>query len=302
MREQTPQPDPLIAQISARQHGNITLKQLVAAGVSRQMVAYRVRLGRLFPVFRNVYAVGRPPRTPLERACAAVLACGPTALLSHASAASLWGFQTAWTAPFHVTTAADRRPAGVRTHRSVRLTRAERRRQLGIAVTSPARTLLDWAPDLPDQRLSRALNDARLSGLLRIPDLQATLERFPRHPGAQRLRPLLADPGRGPTRSEFEDAFIAFCAEYELPKPQVNVIVAGYEVDVFFPEQGLIVELDGYAFHQGRRSFESDRERDANTLQAGFPTVRVTWARFTKAPAREAKRLRVILERLSRRR
>jgi very-short-patch-repair endonuclease len=80
-----------------------------------------------------------------------------------------------------------------------------------------------------------------------------------------------------------------------LPKPEINVGIAGYEVDVLFREQRVIVELDGYEFHGTRQAFERDRERDTAMLAAGLITVRITWERLTRGPKQEAERLSAIL-------
>ena len=115
-----------------------------------------------------------------------------------------------------------------------------------------------------------------------------------RHP-AQRLQPFIGATD-GPTRSEFENAFLAFCARYGLPRPRVNTIVAGHEADAYFEAERLIVELDGWQFHSSRASFESDRDRDANALAKGIGTVRITWERLIDRPQPEAARLHKILE------
>ena len=295
-----PNLDVEIAQIAAPQHGNVTRSQLLALGLPTSSIDYRVRLGRLHRVHRGVYAVGRPPTAPLERAAAAVLACGPRAALSHSSAMTLWGFWKRWDLPFEVTVAGDRRPKGIRTHRAAGLLRRDVRIQNGIQVTSPARTLLDCAPRMKPKPLTRAVNDARRSdgrrsGLLTLEELADLVERFPLHPGA----PLLAPHAGGehnPTRSGFEDDFLPFCQRFGLPTPKVNVIVAGYEVDAYFEAERLIVELDGWDFHRDRDAFESDRERDATTLAHGIGTIRITKRRLCGDPEREAARLHAILE------
>ncbi|MHB1569678.1 MAG: type IV toxin-antitoxin system AbiEi family antitoxin domain-containing protein, partial [Solirubrobacteraceae bacterium] len=140
-------PDDLIALTAAKQHGNVTLAQLHAAGLNNRAIHHRVRSGRLFRVHAGVYAVGRRPATPLERASAAVLACGPTAALSHLAALKLWGLAPRWPRSFDVTVSAgDPRPKGITVHRSRTLARGDVRVQLGIRVTSPARTVVDCAP------------------------------------------------------------------------------------------------------------------------------------------------------------
>jgi putative AbiEi antitoxin of type IV toxin-antitoxin system/uncharacterized protein DUF559 len=283
-----------IAQAAARQHGNVTRAQLIAMGLDDAAIHRRVTAGSLHRVHRGVYAVGRRPVVPFERAAAAVLACGPGAALSHGSAMSLWGFWKDWRWPAEVTTALDRRPRGVRTYRSTNIARRDLTVQFGIRVTSPARTLLDCVPRLGDAALVRAVNDARLSTYLHMPQLTEVVARFRRHPGAARLAPLLGDTG-GPTRSPLEDAFLPFCERFGLPTPEINTIVCGYEVDALFRAERLIVELDGYKFHSDRVTFESDRERDAHTLANGYLTVRITKERLEGDPAREADRLHAIL-------
>lgn len=207
---------------------------------------------------------------------------------------TLWGFFKRWERPFQVTVSGDRRPAGIGVHRSPALIRRDFTRQLGIRVTSPARTVLDSAPSLSDRTVRRAVNDARLLRYLHLPELADVIERFPRHPGAARLRGLLATPG-GPTRSEFEDTFPAFCECFGLPRPVMGARVAGYEVDALFPGERVIVELDGWEYHSGREALERDRSRDADTLASGLVTVRITWERMLWAPSREAGRLHLIL-------
>jgi very-short-patch-repair endonuclease len=285
--------DRSIARLAGRQHGYVTRAQLLELGLNVQQITYRLRKGSLIRVHVGVYAVGHLPVSGADRAAAAVLACGPGAVLSHGTAASLWGVDRRWRTPYEVTASSARRRPGILIHRGV-LTRRDIRRHSGIRVTSPARTILDNAPRLTDRALIRAVNDLRLAKHLRIPDLQAAIDRCPRHPGAALLRPLV-DAARGPTRSELEDAFAELSERFGLPRAQINAHVAGYEVDVLFPAQRVIVELDGYEFHGTRDAFEDDRERDATTLAAGFETVRITWERMTQEPGREAARLNLIL-------
>jgi Transcriptional regulator, AbiEi antitoxin/Protein of unknown function (DUF559) len=285
--------DKASARLAGRQRGYITRRQLLDLGLGPDAVAYRVRTGRLIPVHAGVYAVGHAPVSSPDRAYAAVLACGPAAILSHGTAASLWGVDKRWQTPFEVTVPSVRRRPGIRIHRA-KLYRRDIRRHDGIRVTSPARTVLDIAPRLTDRALTRAVNDLRIARHLRATDLQDLINRCPTHHGVPRLRALV-DPHRGPTRSELEDAFQDLTERYGLPPALINARVAGYEVDVLFPEEKVIVELDGYEFHGTRQAFEGDRERDATTLQAGFATVRLTWQRMQDRRAREAARLHSIL-------
>jgi hypothetical protein len=285
--------DLAIAAVARRQHRNVTREQLLELGLGPAAISYRARTGRLHRVHFGVYTVGTPPATPLERAAAAVLACGRGAALSHDSALALWSL-TPWQPVLHVIVVEHRRRPGIEVHRATGLTRGDLRTHLGIRVTSPARALLDCAPELSETRLTRIAADARRAGKLHPAALNDVTRRFAHHPGSARLRPLLNQPD-SPTRSHFEDAFLTFCEQFGLPRPQVNPIVCGYEVDALFAPERVIVELDGWEYHQDRHSFQSDRDRDADTVAAGLATVRITWDRLTNTPRKEAERLKTIL-------
>jgi very-short-patch-repair endonuclease len=282
-----------IGRLAHRQRGYVTRRQLLDLGLRSDAISYRIETGRLIPVYAGVYAVGHLPTLPQDRACGALLACGPDAVLSHGSGAALWGVFKRWEMPFDVTATSARRRRGIRVHRTV-LSHRDIRVHLGVRVTSPARMLLDICPRLGDKTLTRAVNELRLERHLNLADLAELLDRFPRNRGAKRLRLFLQPPG-GPTRSEFEDAFLEFLRRYGFPQPLVNTRVAGREVDAFFPVERVIVELDGYRFHSSRERFEQDRDGDAEMLAIGLATVRITWERMTRAPAREADRLLRIL-------
>jgi predicted transcriptional regulator of viral defense system len=287
--------DSAIAALATPQHGVVTREQLLALGLTDGAILYRTRIGRLHRLYRGVYAVGHYPVSPLAHAMAAVLACGAGAALSHGSAATLWGVTAHWRSPLEVTAGSARRRPQLHLHRSSTLTSRDITVHFGITVTSPARTLLDIAERLGDVALARAVNDLRHARFLWLADLAELLARHPQTRTTNRLRKFLAHPERAPTRSELEDAFLRFLERYGLPEPIINTRVAGHEVDVLFPAHRLVVELDGYDFHDGREQFEIDRDRDADLLTAGIATVRVTSERVKLKPAREAARLHAIL-------
>jgi very-short-patch-repair endonuclease len=273
----------------------VTRAQLLGLGLSANAIDYRVRTGRLWRVHHGVYCVGRPPVTPHERAMAAVLACGTRAVLSHRPGGALWELGLRWPAVMEVTAPSKRARPGIRVHESTTLTRRDVTRHYGIPVTTLARTLLDLAEVLDTPSLTRAVNEARLRRKATLADLAELLHRSPGR-ATKRLRPFV-ERVSGPTRSEFEDAFLAFVHRHGLPTPETNQIVAGYEVDVLWREHKLIVELDGREFHEN--AFEEDRERDAALLKAGFPVLRLTWDRFNRQEQREARRLKHILDQRS---
>jgi very-short-patch-repair endonuclease len=296
MDRETPN-DAALTKAALRQHGNVTREQLLNAGFDDDGIRYRVRAGRLHRVHRGVYAVGRPPQTALERASAAVLACGPTAALSHRPALALHGL-AGWPASVaEVVVSEDRRPSGIRVHMAKTLLPRDVRRRHGIRVTSPARTILDCTPSLSDKRLTRLVNEAIRTKLLKAEHLEDLVLRCPTHPGAPRLKPF-ASTKSGISRSDLEDTFQDLVKRYRLPQPKLNTKVNGYEVDCYFEAEQLVVELDGWDFHNSRASFESDRIRDADIYEtAGIPTIRLTHRRMKQQPAREAARLERVLQR-----
>jgi hypothetical protein len=284
-----------IARLAARQHGMVTRVQLLGLGLSGKAIDYRVRTGRLWRVHHGVYCVGRPAVTPHERAMAAVLACGLRAALSHVPGGALWEIGLRWPAVMEVTAPSKRSRPGIRVHESATLTRRDITRHYGIPVTTLARTLLDLAEVLDTPSLTRAVNEARLRRKSTLTDLAELLDRSPGR-ATKRLRPFIQNP-TGPTRSEFEDAFLAFVHRHGLPMPEMNQIVAGYEVDVLYRKQRLVVELDGREFHEN--AFEADRERDAAVLNAGLSVLRLTWRRLTRQEQAEADRLHSLLDQRS---
>lgn len=286
--------DAAIARVAAKQQGNITRQQLLGLGLDTYAIRYRIKVGRLHRAFRGVYSVGRPPLTPHEWAGAAVLAAGAGAALSHGSAMTLWGVWRRWDRPSEVTVVGDRRTSGIRVHRSTTLQWRDVTRQLGIRVTTPARTLLDMSPRLTDKALKRSVNTALNLPWLTEDQLAETVARHPTARGANRIAELIGLPGT-PTRSGWEDDFPAFCAAHGLPAPVMGEPLLGYIVDALFPAERLIVELDSKQFHMGPLAFETDRERDAETLAHGYATIRMTWERIEQRPHKEADRLHKIL-------
>lgn len=278
-----------IARLTARQYGHVTRQQLLDLGVPSATIAYWVTNGRLIPVHAGVYAVGHAQHSSLAQAMAAVLACGPDAVLSHDSAAALWGVRI-WPSLPEVTAAHHRRRKGIRTHRTETLTRTDIRRHRNIRVTSPSRTILDIQSRLTDRQLTRAVNELRLHQHLKTTELQRLLEASPR---AARL----IDPTQNPTRSAKEDDFVTFCRQHGLPIPRTNVMLFGHERDAVFGAEKVIVEIDTWDTHKSHKSFVSDRKRDAVGAEHGYLTVRLISELLAAEPRAEASSLRRSLAR-----
>lgn len=271
-----------IAELAEGQHGVVSRAQLRGLGLSESRIRGRVERRLLMPVHRGVYAVGRKRLTREGRWMAAVLACGPGAVLSHRSAGRLWQL-TRFSGEVEVTRGNGwRGPRGIVVHRAS-LPEDERTVVDGIPVTGLSRTLLDLAAILSKGQLERALNEAevlRLTDRLSLPDL---LERYPRRAGTATLRAILADEAAlsGPTKNDFEDRFALLLEEEGVSKPRFNADLVvrdrHFNVDCLWSEARLIVELDGGAVHRTARAFEEDREKDRILTAEGWRVIRVTW-------------------------
>jgi very-short-patch-repair endonuclease len=285
-----------ITALAGRQDAQVARWQLRNLGLTYHSIRWRVDRGLLVESFPGVFSVGHRPTSLHAWAAAAVLACGPGAILSHESAAALWTMLPRLSRPFHVTAKSPRHIPGIEVHRAHVLLPRDATIQLGIPTTSPARTALDIASRVSFETLTRAVNDGRHHGLLHAGVLKDIVERSPGHRGVKALRDLaLTAQRQAPTRSKFEDDFLAFAKRYRLPTPLVNVKVAGHRVDAYFPDHKLVVECDGWEFHNDRASFGNDRNRDADLLAIAVATVRITDERLKDNPDEEAARLKRIM-------
>lgn len=276
--------DAAVARLASLQQGVVTRRQLLAVGVGRRAIEGRLRGGRLHSLHRGVYVVGHTALAPLTRETAALLACGPHAVLSHHSAAPVW-----WALDHDehrpgevtITRGARRSRSDVRVHESS-LHPADIKVRHRLPVTSAERTLIDVARDVEPSWLERTIEDGRRRGLLTRKSLLRALERAGPKTGVGVVKQVLRTEG-GPafTRSEAEARLTRLLRKAGLPQPEHNVRVAGYEVDFLWREPGLVVEVDGYAFHADRAAFRRDRARDAELQAVGYRVVRLTWQQVT---------------------
>ena len=285
-------PEATVLACARRQHGVVTTTQLAAAGWSADAIFARERRGWLRRVHRGVYLVG-PVEAEHALAIAATLAV-PGSALSTYPAAVLHRLRPARDGPMHVTTARDARSRpGLKIHRA-QLHPSDITRRHGIPVTSPARTLLDLAATEPAAEVDRALNEARILRLVSDASLNEQFSRYPRHRGTAAFRKA-AQAERGFTRSSAERRLKALVAKAALPRPETNVRLEGYEVDAMWREQRLLVEIDGFATHGTRKSFEEDRLRDQVLIAKGWRVLRITWRQLTSEPIAVATRLATAL-------
>lgn len=274
-----------VARLAARQQGLVTTRQLRALGFSRSAIERRVAGGWLVRRHHGVYQLGVFGGS-FATEMAALLACGPRAILSHRTAAALWGLlERAAHGPVDISVPGSfvGRRRGMRPHRAAELPAGDVVERHGMRVTTPARTMLDLAASTPPRELERLFEETQVQRLASHAELLAVLERGAGRPGIRKLRAiasLLDEPLF--TRSEAERRLIELVRAAGLPLPRTNVRLAGLEVDAMWPAERLVVEVDGFAYHGTRRAFERDRRRDAQLLVAGHRVLRVTWRQLTR--------------------
>jgi very-short-patch-repair endonuclease/predicted transcriptional regulator of viral defense system len=290
-------PDRDVARRAARQFGVVSISELRECGLSYKAVGRRVRKGWLHPLYRGVYAVGHAS-PPLEgRLIAAVRACGDGALLSHYSAAALWGL-VQWDGRYPEVTlvgSTTRQHRGLRVHRTTSLAAADRSNYRGIPLTAPARTLADLACILDYRLLRRAVRQAQSLRRVSLRDLADVTRRLGRRRGRGNLMRILAT-GPAPTRSELEDVLLDLILSAGLERPAVNVPmwILGRRVvpDFRWAASRLVVEADGATWHDSKLAREDDAERQALLEEHGDRVVRVTWTQAVSKPQQTIARIR----------
>jgi very-short-patch-repair endonuclease len=271
-------PEARILELAGRHHGVVTSAQLVAAGWSPTVIRGRVRAGWLRRLHHGVYLVG-PLESPYARAMAAVLASD--GIVSSYPAAVLWDWRPPREGPMHVIAAGRSRPGLVVHHTTLHPGDITRRH--GIPTTSAARTILDLAATEPTAELERALNEAGLQRRVSPHSLNEQFSRYPHHRGTAALKKA-TEAGPHLTRSDLERIVLALVRRARLPEPETNIRIEGYEVDLLWRDHGLIVEIDSWAFHSMRRSFDEDRRRDQVLVGKGLRVIRVTDRQLTEEP------------------
>ncbi len=285
-------------EIARLQHGVASRTQLLDAGASASMISRWLRSHRLVQFHRGVYAIGHDVVDLRGRWMAAVLSAGGRSALSHRSAGALWGICSqgavsevirssgpgrSWPGLSRRSRVGDR---ALRVHRSRVLIPADFTVRESIPVTTPPRTLLDLAAVFSAPKLESAVALAEKNRLIDIDDLEEVAARGPGWRGVKKLRRILEvwNGESTQTRSELEDRFLTFCREEGVAVPSVNVLVAGHEVDCLWGAARLVVELDGFAHHCDRATFERDRVRDLDLRRAGYEVIRVTFRMLAENP------------------
>jgi very-short-patch-repair endonuclease len=291
-----------IAALARRQHGVVGRRQLLERGWSATAIDKRIRAGRFHRVHPGVYSVGHQLLTQRGRWMAAVLASGPGALLSHRSAAALWGVRPTSRSRIDVTV-----PHGSRSSKRIcrhvsHVPPDEREVRDGIPAASVHRTIFDLAAAVSIDEVVAMVKEAEYRDRYDRLSLWDLLDRYPGKRGSRKVRYALQrlkeePPGR--KRSKLEERFAPFLRRHRLPLPRFNDLISldgrNYEVDCHWPKLRQIVELDGWAGHHTRSAFRDDRARDRKLRVAGYSVTHLTWNQLDDEPEAIASDLRVLL-------
>jgi very-short-patch-repair endonuclease len=291
-----------IGRLAEKQHGVVARWQLAALGIEKDAVDYRIAIGRLRIVTHGVYAVGHSLLPPLGRSMAAVLVSGSDAVLSHGSAAALWGIRAPRPGPVHVSTPRKGTSSSFTQRHHRVLPADEATVHEAIPVTTVPRTVLDLAATASVDEVEvviRQVEFLRQYDRLSLLDL---IERYPGRRGVARVKAALARiealPA-GRVRSPLEAKFLPFLRRHRLPRPRLNDwITVGsrrYQVDCHWPGTGQMVELDSWEAHGTRSAFREDRARDRILRTAGYEVTRISWAQLDDEPEAVASDLRKLL-------
>jgi hypothetical protein len=270
----------------------ITHTELRAMGLSGSGIDHRLRTGRLHRKYSEIFAVGRPDLSLDGEFLAAVLACGPRAVLSHRSALRKWGLRGGGTSRIDVTAPRSIKPKrGIRLHRPLSLDALDTTEADGIAITTVAQTLLDVAAPSYRVDMGRLLHEADVQQVLDMRAIWSVLARSPRAVGARRLEAALRQEVPF-TRSDLELAALELFRNFSVPQPECNVWVSDgnklVEVDFLWREFRLIAEVDGARYHSTRWRRRQDAAKTTALRAQGWTVHRFADTEINGTPARVA--------------
>lgn len=287
--------DEAIGHLAAAQHAVFALYQVTDLGLSARGVQHRAARGALHRIHHGVYSL--IPRELLTRRghwMAAVLACGPAAVLSHRTAAALHGMRDTARTKIEVTIPgrSGRQRAGIDIHHAKDLAPQDVTVVDNIPCTSVARTLLDLAEMVSGRALERAFDESEIRQLFDLRAIEDQLARNPTRPGTAAVRRVLEEHhiGATPTQSELEEAFLGLTRRWGLPEPRVNEWVelgdGGQAIwaDFVWRPQRVIVETDGRRVHGTQQARERDTRRDQRAIVSGWRPIRTTWRQIFRRP------------------
>jgi len=263
--------------LAEHQHAVVSRDQLLEVGYTREAIDHRIRTGRLHPLHRGIYAVGRANVTDHGRWMAAVLAC-PGSVISHASAAALWrmGSEKRGLVELSLPSLSRRCRPGLEIHQRPSLKERDVTREYGIPVTTPVQTLIDMSLRLDRAGVERMINEADKYNVVHPPQLREVLDQRPGELGVAKLRFILDRRTFRLTRDELERRFLPLARRAGLSVPLTGQWVNEFEVDFYWPDLGLVVETDGLRYHRTPSEQARDRLRDQTHTAAGLTPLRFT--------------------------
>lgn len=261
-----------VSRLAGGQFGRVSWVQLTALGIPKQTFHYWIQTGYLIRVLPAVYAVGHRARTTESDLIAAVLYAGPGAMLSHATAA--WWVGLTSTKPYMIDVSTPRRCRslpGIRVHQRRVIERVWHK---NIPITHFSQTMLDYATRATLSDVRRALAQADFHGGLNVAAVAAGLGSG--RLGSGRLRTALREhqPELARARSGKEVKFFELCEADNLPLPELNAEIAGWEVDALWREQRLAVEIDGPGNHRSPAQIRRDRRKELDLRAAKLLVLR----------------------------
>jgi hypothetical protein len=299
--------DGALAELASAQHAVFGLDQLRELGLSASGVRSRTTAGRLHRIHQTVYSL--VPKVLLKREglyMAAVIACGPGAVLSHRSGAVLhylrdWGYTRI---EVTVPRRSRRSHKGILVHCSTTLTEADVTVVNNIPVTTLTRTLFDLAEVVDQRELERVFDQADIVKGLDGRAIDDQLARNPTRRGAKKVRRVLTEHyiGSTPTENDFEEDFLAISRGLGLPDPRVQFYIDPHDggplirADFAWPDLRIVVETDGRKTHGTDQAFETDRRRDQRLVAAGWRVIRTTWRQIKNRPHELRETLLKLLE------
>jgi very-short-patch-repair endonuclease len=286
--------------LAEEQHEVVTSDQLRALDFSSAAIKHRVAKGWLHPLFAGVYAVRSPRVTRYGWWMAGVLACGDNALLSHASAAALWGVRPFGAGDIEVSVPAHvvRDRPGIKAHRRAVLGPANTSRHRGIPVTSPVATLIDIAPRLSRHELEGAVSEADRLGLIDHETLREELDQHRGWRGVPKLRTTLDRRTYVMTDTELERLFLPIARRAGLPLPLTQAYVNGFRVDFYWPDLGLVVETDGLTTHRTPAQQAAGLIRDQTHAAGELVPLRFSRGQVKFEPGHVEEIVRTVARRL----
>ena len=270
--------------LAAAQHGVLSRRQALEAGLTERAIDGRLSSGRWQVVHAGVYVPRAVPASWHQRVMAAILRGGASALASHRCAAALWQLDGVKERPVEISLKAGRRIRGAIVHRR----RASDDPSVvvfeGIPATGVERTLLDLAAVITPRRLALALDDALRRGSTTLEGMRETVQGQRGRTGLRSLRQLLdARDDRDPlVESRLESALLRLLSTHSLPLPvpqhrvlDGNAFVA--RLDFAYPSHRLAIETDGYRWHGGVETWRRDLRRENRLKLLGWTVLHFSW-------------------------